>query len=74
MQPRHEDRQAVLCAVILAAYGNVLDTLVWSTPGLPGALMGTVGPLALLAMVLYWHCHLDQRALGGLGSMPEAGA
>src|SRR5919108_6065271 len=67
MWPPGELRQAMLCAAMLATYGNVLNAVSWSTTGIQRSIVNTFGPLALLAIVLYWHRHVDRRTLDSLG-------
>src|SRR5690242_14803128 len=64
--------QALLWAGAIAAYGNVLNTIVWQISCRGRHLASIVGTLGLLATVLTWHRHVDRRTMADLGLHTQA--
>lgn len=64
---RGELRQALICAVVLAGYGNGFTALAPAVPARWRSAFAVGGPLGLLALAIGWHCWGDRRRLAALG-------
>jgi membrane protease YdiL (CAAX protease family) len=60
-------RAALLCGVVLAGYGNLLNLLAYRVVGVRRTMVSIAGPLALLAGALHWHHRVDRQPLALIG-------
>jgi membrane protease YdiL (CAAX protease family) len=67
MPGRGELPQALLCAVVLAGYGNGFSALAPAAPARWRTAAAVGGPLGLLAFAVGWHCWGDGRPLAAMG-------
>jgi membrane protease YdiL (CAAX protease family) len=58
---------ALLCAVLLAAYGNLFTAVAWRLEGPVYTVLSLAGPLGLLVAVLVWHRLADRLPFADLG-------